>query len=226
MTKYFYLIIAVGFLFNNNSYSQNQKDKVTVPVQWTQEMFESLFPQPLQGWLISKVQVQELKTFAQLSGLEGMSNMVAGISGKLSQAPSVRYQLTRTYRDSRDSTHTLEVRIDSEDINTAGLVLAAHGYSRIKNGKPIPFDKDKKYLQDKVLNEGVQLLGHDNFLGIYAMEGSLVIIWLLVGETGVIVYAGDYTNCFDDLNVLVKRTDVQRLDVFSLFNHRKKNKNK
>ena len=193
---------------------------------WTRDRFESLFPQPPPGWGVSEVKVQELKTFAQVSGLEGMENMARGISGMGAQDPSVRYRLVRVYRDSRDSTHTLEVVIDSEDIEAASLVLVAHGYSRIEDGKPVPLADDQKPLQAQLLDRGVTPFKEADHLGIYATQEGAVFMGILAGATGVMGLACEYAGCFDDLDVLAKRTSFSLFDEFARFDHRKPNPKK
>lgn len=183
---------------------------------------ERLFPPPASGWSVSEMEVRELKTFAQLSGLEEMFDLVRGISGTPAKPPSVRYQLSREYSE---EAHRIYVLIDSEDMESAGFVLMAHGYSHMEDGKPVPLSTDKKPLQQEVLNV-VRPFRRAGHLAVEWTEDQQIIVVLLLGDSGVISFACEYTNCLGDIDDLMERIDLQLLDEFARFEHRKQDKAK
>ncbi len=186
--------------------------------QWTREMFEELFVPPAPGWSVSEMQVRELKTFAQLSGIEGMFEMAGALSGRGVQGPSVRYQLSRVYRA---GSRMIEAGIDSEDINTAGAALAAHGYGRSKEGKLVPLPPEQKPTPEQLLSKGVKPVEHSGHLAIQMTQGSATFLAVLLGKTGILALGCEHVECLADLDALMARVNLQRLDQFALFDHRK-----
>ncbi len=186
--------------------------------QWTRKMFEELFAPPAPGWSVSEMQVRELKTFAQLSGLEGMFDMAGALSGHGVQGPSVRYQLSREYRA---GSRMIEAGIDSEDMETAGVVLAAHGYSHMKEGKLVALPADQKSTQDQLLSKGVKPVEKKGHLAIQMTQGSQTFLAVLLGKTGMLALGCGYVDCLADLDALMVKVDLKRLEEFALFDHRK-----
>jgi hypothetical protein len=184
--------------------------------QWTRTAFEKLFPAPGTGWSVSEMRVQESETLAR--DFEKMANLAGAIAGAPPVAESVRYALKREYRS---GARLISMAINSEDILVLSIVLTAHGYRLDLDGKRVPLPDDQKTDRDKLLSEGIQPFKNKDHLAARGAKGSESFLAVLVGNRGGLLFECNYANCLGDVDLLMKGVDLQNLDSFARFPHRK-----
>jgi hypothetical protein len=188
------------------------------PEQWSRAALEGLFPRPPAGWTLSEMKVEEMKTFAQLSGLEDMADLIATAKYNSPIQPGVRYRLTREYRS---GARTIVVTVDSEDIATANSLFVLNGYSGYKDGRLVSLPEDKKVPPEKLAAGGFTPVLPSDHLGILSVEGAEVDLGILLGENGVLSLHCASRSGLKDMETLMAAVDFPRLDEFARFDHRK-----
>jgi hypothetical protein len=160
------------------------------------------------------MQVKELETLN--NRYEKMGNMALAIAGKPIVAESVCYDLKQEYRS---GARLINVVINSEDIVVLSIVLTAHGYAFVLDGKRVPLPAADQKARDELLSKGVQPFKLNERLAARGTDGSKSFLAVLVGDDGGISFECDYTNCLADVDVLMKTVDLNNLDDFARFHH-------
>ncbi len=209
------IVTGVGIVTEGRVAGQKQ-------AQWNSTALQALFPKPLKGFEVSAMKLKELKTFAQKSGLEQMERLSSSLNGQAPLPPEVRYYLSRTYQGTLGK---IDMSIDSEDIESVGLVWMTHGYSEIKDGKPIPLKEKQKASQKQILDNGIRPFTHAGYMGVRAAKSEKAFMLIVAGRYGVVSFSCEYSGCDADQNELLERLRFEALDGFANYLHRKPVKN-
>ena len=176
------------------------------PTEWTREAFEGLFPPPAPGWSVSEMELEQATAF------------MGELSSLLGQPEPVRYALRRSYSA---GDRTIGVTLASEELQTASVILLAHGYKTGEEGL-VPLAEEDTELRegrDQILSGGARP---------FETRGHLALEWDAPGETWLAVLLGDlgiallecgYAGCRADLDSLARRLDLPRLEEFARFRH-------
>lgn len=194
------------------------------PLMWTRYEMEELFPKPLNGWTASKMQLEELPTYAQVSGLEGMMDIAGSVSGNLPDdlGKPVRFRIGKEYYHSGDRSRTVGIVLDTEDLNTVAVILVAHGLTVGEQGKKlVPLPKEMESTRKELLKKGIEPIKHDKYyaVSIEREEESSVIVLI---NNGIALFGCYYSGCKSDLEQLLYLADWSAMNRFTKFEHRKK----
>ena len=168
--------------------------------QWSQGSFVTLFPSFTTGWTAGEIKVKELKV-----PTTDFESFASGMSGT-KVAPHVRLQLMRPYMSKGNA---IEMVIDTYDPGTVSTIIQMFA---------------KKEFRAKMAKEGAHIKMIKKFHAITGDTGQEKALILNVGKAGIVALACQYKDCEKDLEDFSKRLNLNSIERFNNYPHRKSEK--
>jgi len=194
------IILAFVTLFFGASFSPPVA-ATDIHAEWSNHHIADLFPQPLEGWTVSDIELEEHDTITS-----GFESYIGGLAGT-DAGVSIRLQATRRYMAPG---RAIAILVDSSDIETAASVeaiAAAH--------------KTDDALRAELAENGVISISRANYNGFWAQDGDKAGIAFKVGSAGIVAMECEYSGCAQDLSSMAERLELGGFARFSDFDHRK-----
>lgn len=177
---------------------------------WTDDAIAALFPAPPDGWTVEDVAIEKRDAIA--SGFEFFA--LAPLAESATAGVSVRLTATRAYHSGE---RTIEVSIDTEDIETAAMVDAVDAVSGAEDGGP----EELVAYGEGLLAAGVTAISHDGYPGVAAGAHGEAARAFKIGSAGAVSLECAYPDCGADLDAMTARLDFSAIAEFVVFDHRR-----
>ncbi len=190
---------AIFFLFFISVTPQSHA--TDIHAEWSNAHIAALFPEPVDGWTIGELKLEELETIT--SGFEAFVGGLAGTDAGV----SIRLKASRRYVAGE---RLIIVMVDTSDIEAAANVDSiAAAYS------------SNDALRADLEAAGIRSISHRSFSGVTAQENNKAGRIFRVGSSGIVSMECDYVDCARDLAIMTERLDLSSFAKFTGFDHRK-----